>query len=399
MFLGARVFLLFVTLVTLLQPAAAPATGSGDKTDTDLPTFDEHSRIALEKALDEGFAKSGLPGVTVGLWIPGTGNWIASRGLADLKTKASMTAGLQAPIGSITKSFTATIALQLVGEDKLRLVDTIDRWYPQVAEASAITIKMLLNHSSGLPDISKLQLDVRCADPNRFVSPEELIAMGTKLPRASFSPGKGSLYSSLNTIILGRILEKVTGESFDALITERLLKPLALSRTKLDTSGKLDPPFSHGYTDFCHNMPRHTDTSEWPQFSFAAGALASTLSDLHRWGVALGEGFGLTPALRQARIDGEFGVVAQRERPGGRVISFGHAGSEAGYSANVQYYPCTGAVWALMANGDGGTGEAFVPVLKALQPVVEPLAAPPTKCTQSKAARPLMPKPRAKSIS
>jgi D-alanyl-D-alanine carboxypeptidase len=301
-----------------------------------------------------------------------------------LKIKAPMSAGLEAPIGSITKSFTATLALQLVEQGKLRLVDTIDRWYPQVPEASAITIRMLLNHSSGFADISKLQFDLRCAEPNRLVSPDDLIAMGTKLPRAPFPPGKGSLYSSLNTIILGRILEKITGESFDALLSERLLQPLALGRTKLDTNGKLDPPFSHGYTDFCPNMPRHTDTSEWPQFSFAAGVLASTLSDLHRWGVALGEGFGLTPALRQARIDDEFGVVVQRERPGGRVISFGHAGSEAGYSANVQYYPCTGAVWALMGNGDGGTGEAFVPVLKALQPIVESLAAPSEKCSSVK---------------
>ena len=348
-----------------------------NETDAELSPIAESSRIALEKALDEGFTKSGLPGVITGLWIPSTGSWIASRGVSDLKTKAPMTADLQAPIGSITKSFAVTIALQLVGEGKLRLEDTIERWYPQIPEASAITIKMLLNHSSGFADISTLQLDLHCADPKRLVSPDELIAMGIKLPRTKFPPGKGFLYSSLNTIVLGRILEKISDESFDELLRERLLKPLALHRTKLDTDGKLDPPFCHGYTDFCRNMPRHTDTSEWPQFSFAAGALASTLSDLHRWGVALGEGFGLTPTLRQARIDDELGVGVQRA--GGRVISFGHAGSEAGYSANVQYYPSTGAVWALMANGDGGTGEAFMAVIKALQPVVEPLAAPSEK--------------------
>jgi D-alanyl-D-alanine carboxypeptidase len=319
-----------------------------NETDAELSPIAESSRIALEKALDEGFTKSGLPGVITGLWIPGTGSWIASRGVSDLKTKAQMTADLQAPIGSITKSFAVTIALQLVGEGKLRLEDTIERWYPQIPEASAITIKMLLNHSSGFADISMLQLDLHCADPKRLVSPDELIAMGIKLPRAKFPPGKGSLYSSLNTIVLGRILEKIAGESFDELLRERLLKPLALHRTKLDTDGKLDPPFCHGYTDFCRNMPRHTDMSEWPQFSFAAGALASTLSDLHRWGVALGEGFGLTPTLRQARVDDELGVGVQRA--GGRVISFGHAGSEPGYSANVQYYPSTGAVWVLMAN-------------------------------------------------
>jgi D-alanyl-D-alanine carboxypeptidase len=366
------------------QVVEAVRSGSGQVagygTDTELLPIAESSRIPLEKALDEAFTKSGLPGVIVGLWIPGTGSWIASRGISDLKTKAPMTADLQAPIGSITKSFAVTIALQLVGEGNLLLEDTIERWYPQIPEASAITIKMLLNHSSGFADVSMLQLDLHCADPKRLVTPDELIAMGIKLPRAKFAPGKGSLYSSLNTVVLGRILEKITGESFAALLSERLLKPLALHRTKLDTDGKLDPPFCHGYTDFCRNMPRHTDTSEWPQFSFASGALASTLSDLHRWAIALGEGFGLTPALRQTRIDDELGIGVQRERPGGRVISFGHAGSEAGYSANVQFYPCTGAVWALMANGDGGTGEIFMPVLKALQPIVEPLAVPSEKC-------------------
>ena len=112
-----------------------------NETDAELSPIAERSRIALEKALDEGFTKSGLPGVITGLWIPGTGSWIASRGVADLKTKAPMTADLQAPIGSITKSFAVTIALQLVGEGKLRLEDTIERWYPQIPEASELLPK------------------------------------------------------------------------------------------------------------------------------------------------------------------------------------------------------------------------------------------------------------------
>jgi D-alanyl-D-alanine carboxypeptidase len=186
-----------------------------------------------------------------------------------------MTADLQAPIGSITKSFAVTIALQLVGEGKLRMEDTIERWYPQIPEASAITTKMLLNHSSGFADISMLQLDLHCADPKRLVTPDELIAMGIKLPRAKFVPGKGFLYSSLNTIVLDRILEKITGESFAALLIERLLKSLALHRTKLDTDGKLDPPFCHGYTDFCRNMPRHIHRAKPHWHSLASRKIAA----------------------------------------------------------------------------------------------------------------------------
>jgi pimeloyl-ACP methyl ester carboxylesterase len=142
-----------------------------NETGNELPPIAESSRIALEKALDEAFTKSGLPGVITGLWIPGIGSWIASRGVSDLKTKAPMTADLQAPIGSITKSFAITIALQLVGEGRLRLEDTIERWYPQIPDASAITIKMLLNHSSGFPDISMLPIVEPLAVPSEKCAP------------------------------------------------------------------------------------------------------------------------------------------------------------------------------------------------------------------------------------
>jgi D-alanyl-D-alanine carboxypeptidase len=269
-----------------------------------------------------------------------------------------MTPDMQAPIGSITKTFTVLIALHLVGQGSLRLDDTIDHWYPWIDDASLITVKMLMNHSSGIADIGQQQVDLHCADPDRFVDPEELIEIGAALPRAPFAPGDGFLYSSTNTIILGRILEKVTNQSYVSLISEHLLEPLRLRRTKLDTDGRLDPPFSHGYTDFCPNRPPDTDTSRWVQFSFAAGALASTLDDLHAWGVALGEGFGVTKKLRHARIDDVapgsntgLGVVIQFDPRTNYVISLGHAGSEPGYSANVQYYTCSGAVWALIGNG------------------------------------------------
>lgn len=360
-----------VTL-TVAPLAISATTRADDDASSRVVSIDPDSRAALEKSLDEAFAKSGLPGVTVGLWVPDKGSWVASRGFADLKTERPMQPKLQAPIGSITKSFTATIALELVGEDKLHLEDTIDRWYPQIAGASAITVKMLLNHSSGFADISQLQLDLHCKDPNLVISPDELITDGTALPRA-FQPGEGFGYSSVNTIILGRVMEKTTSQTYDALLRERLLEPLELNRTKLDTDGRLYRPFSHGYTDFCPNLPRLTDTFDWPQISFSAGALASTLADLHAWGIALGEGFGLTPELQRARIDEGLGVFVRRDEASGRVISFGHAGSEPGFGADLDYYPCTGAVVALMVNGDGGTGEGVAAMLRALDSTIKPI--------------------------
>jgi D-alanyl-D-alanine carboxypeptidase len=133
---------------------ALPAASACDDAATSS-TLDARTRRALDKALDEGFAASGMPGTTVGLWIPGHGSWVASRGVADLETRRPMTPDLQAPIGSITKTFTVLIALQLVGHGRLSLDDTIDRWYPWIVDSSLITVEMLMNHSSGIADIGQ----------------------------------------------------------------------------------------------------------------------------------------------------------------------------------------------------------------------------------------------------
>ena len=89
-----------------------------------------------------------------------------------------------------------------------------------------------MNHSSGFADISQVQLDVRCHDPRRDVSPDELIATGVAQPRADFAPGGGYEYSSVNTIILGRILEAITGETYGALLQARLLSPAEAHETQ-----------------------------------------------------------------------------------------------------------------------------------------------------------------------
>jgi D-alanyl-D-alanine carboxypeptidase len=174
-----------LVLAALLVPsivASAPVDA------TTSSTLDSGTRAALDKALNEGFAASGMPGVTVGLWIPDQGSWVASRGVADLGTGRPMTPDLQAPIGSITKTFTVMIALQLVGESRLSLDDTIDQWYPRITDASLIKVRMLMNHSSGIADISQPQVDRHCADPHHFASPEELIQIGAALPPGAVRP-------------------------------------------------------------------------------------------------------------------------------------------------------------------------------------------------------------------
>ncbi len=355
--------------------------GAADPVEPDA-AFDDPDAAKLASAFEAGFAKSGAAGATAGVWIPGHGSFVSSLGVADRATGAPMTPHMQAPIGSITKTYTVLVALQMVREGLISLDDRVAEWYPDYPQAGRITIRMLANHSSGIPDISTAQIDLKCANPGAQMSPDEVIAMSEAIPREPFAPGAGSRYSSANTILLGRILEKVTGRTYTELITERLFEPLGIEHTRLLDDGALEPPFAHGYTDFCMpHRPAGLDTSTMPLIAFSGGALAATIDDLHTYGVAFGEGYGLDDALRTARIEDSapgdtasgLGLVVDRDPSTGAVRTIGHAGSVMGYGANLLYYPCTGTVFALMANAD--FSPAMVDILTELQPVVQEIEA------------------------
>jgi D-alanyl-D-alanine carboxypeptidase len=379
-----------LTLPTCLPAAAqvpvAPAAAAS--------SLDPTLVAQLEAALDEGFAASGVPGVTVGLWIPGQGEWIATRGVSNVATKEPMDRANQGKIGSITKTLVGTTALQIIGDDKvgLTLDDTIDQWYPEVPESSKITVRMLLNMSSGMASPGQAQLDRICANPYSTITPDEYIAIGAATPREPFAPGAGYNYSGFNTFLLGRILEKTTGTDLTTLLDQHLLAPLAMNRSRFAPDGQLTAPLTHGYTDFCPQYPPRTDATDWYNHeSWAAGAMLSTIDDLHTWGVALGAGFGLTPEMLAARVDDTapntasygLGVGIRRDPATGCVVELSHAGAEPGYGAYVGSFTTTGSVMALMGNGDGGTGEASFAVLRSLAPIVFPAVDhPPTESCQ-----------------
>jgi D-alanyl-D-alanine carboxypeptidase len=242
--------------------------------------------------------------------------------------------------------------------------------------------------SSGMGSPGQAQLDRICADPYSTITPDEYIAIGAATPRADFAPGDGFNYSGFNTFILARILEKTTGVDLTTLVQQRLLTPLGMNRSRFAPDGQLAAPLTHGYTDFCPQMPPKTDTTGWYNHeSWAAGAMLSTVDDLHTWGLALGAGYGLTPEMRAARVNDiapgnsgyGLGVGVRLDPATGCVLDLNHAGAEPGYGAYVANFTTTGSVFALMGNGDGGTGEASFAVLRAMAPVLFAVADdPPT---------------------
>ena len=382
--------------IGVVVPAASPArVDAGVPSEAELdPAFVEQ----LEAALDAGFAASGMPGVTVGVWIPGQGEWIATRGVSDIVATTPMDRADQSKIGSITKTLIGSIVLGIVsdGDTGLTLDDTIDEWYPEVPLADQITIRMLLNMTSGIAEPGQAQLDRICADPYSTITPDEVIAIGAATPRESYAPGDGFTYSGFNYFLAGRILEKVTGTDLPTLFDELLLDPLGMDRSRFAPDGQLTAPLTHGYSLFCPELPKPLDTTDWYNHeSWAAGAMLSTIDDLHTWGLALGEGYGITPELFAARLDDAFvgpagrqytyglGVNVTRDLATDCVLDLNHLGAEPGYGAYVHYFTTTGSVFAVIGNGDGGTGVASAELVRTLVPVLsaEATILPTEPCT------------------
>ena len=362
--------------IALLAPAGAAAQWSprGDVTppSTSTSTLPADTTARLNAALVEAWA--GLPGGAMAtVIVPGRGRWVGTVGFANDERRRAMTPDRQSNIGSVTKTFTGMLVLQEIAAGRLDLDDRLDRWYPTIPKADEITIAMLLNMSSGIGDYLNANIvgfaEELIVDPKRRYRPDDLIAQGVALPREFDVPGTGLAYSNTNTVILARILEKETGSSYAALLKSRLFEPLGMSRSFLNVSGDLQSPHAQTYSDVFSidpSVPPLGRTTNWSQsYVWAAGGMASTISDLGRWGRALGTGRGAIPAsLAAERLDNcapsapgtptEYclGLVVTSDTTTREPITLWHNGRVFGAVAYVGYYPATGAVVAVMANCD-----------------------------------------------
>lgn len=362
--------------IALLAPAGAAAQwsprGVVTPPSTSTSTLPADTTARLNAALVEAWA--GLPGGAMAtVIVPGRGRWVGTVGFANDERKRAMTPDRQSNIGSVTKTFTGMLVLQEIAAGRLDLDDRLDRWYPTIPKADEITIAMLLNMSSGIGDYLNANIvgfaEELIVDPKRRYRPDDLIAQGAALPREFDVPGTGLAYSNTNTVILARILEKETGSSYAALLKSRLFEPLGMSRSFLNVSGDLQSPHAQTYSDvFSINpsVPPLGRTTNWSQsYVWAAGGMASTISDLGRWGRALGTGRGAIPAsLAAERLNNcapsapgtptEYclGLVVTSDTTTREPITLWHNGRVFGAVAYVGYYPATGAVVAVMANCD-----------------------------------------------
>jgi D-alanyl-D-alanine carboxypeptidase len=225
-----------------------------------------------------------------------------ARGLANRAGKAPMRVTDRFRVGSVTKTFVSTVVLQLVGEGRLSLDDTVERWLPGlVPNGQRVTIRQLLSHTSGLYDYTQ---DPSVLKPYlrghlRVVrAPRTLVARAMK-HRPLFTPGAEWSYSNTGYILLGLILEAAGGDSLGAQLQQRIFTPLGLRRTTFDTSPRISGRHAHGY--FALGKRALRDVSVFsPSFAWAAGAIVSTADDLARFYRALLQGRLLRPDLLDA---------------------------------------------------------------------------------------------------
>jgi D-alanyl-D-alanine carboxypeptidase len=303
-----------------------------------------------------------IPGAIVYVDDPGQGSWTTGLGIGNLATREPMQVNNFMRIGSITKTFTATVILQLVDQGKLRLDDPVSKYQPEVPNGAHITIRELLNMSSGLFNYAEDEgyNQALFADPYKVWNPNDLLAIAFKHP-PYFAPGKGWHYSNTNYILLGLIMEQLTHLPAAQAFQRSIFGPLGMHQTSLPprTSSAIPDPHAQGYmygTDGTGKGPTLNVTDWNPSWAWTAGAVISTLHDLKLWAKALATGRLLSAATQKERLSW-VNVGTWLGKPwlyGLGVIDFGgfigHNGSLPGYQSFMGYLPQQGATIIVLAN-------------------------------------------------
>jgi len=300
------------------------------------------SERQLRHALDR-VIETGVPGAVV-LARDGGRTIALAGGFGDVKQQTATKATDRFRVGSITKTFVATLVLRLVADGKLALDDTVEQRLPGVvANGGSITVRQLLNMTSGLFDYlndgdSTVTDRLLAGDLTHRWSPLSLLAI-SNAHEPRFAPGARWSYCSTCYVLLGLIVEKATGHPLGSELRRRVFAPAGLSSTSFDTEPRIAGPHAHGYERLSKRL---TDVSVLsPSYGWAAGAVVSNAPDLARFYRALLGGKLLRPELLRAMeapvANGKsavapYGLGLIRMSLGCGTV-FGHAGSIAGYEA------------------------------------------------------------------
>jgi D-alanyl-D-alanine carboxypeptidase len=354
--------------VALLAPSAPAVTA---------PT-----RADVQRAFDAVVA-AGVPGAAGVIRGP-HGLERYSAGEADVRRGVAISSRDHTRAGSITKAFTSAVILQLVAAGRFGLDDSVESLLPgEVPDGDQITVRQLLNMSSGLADYCTVPASPGGPDPcnptpgePRYWAPQELIDIGLSAPR-TFAPGQGWGYTNTAYLLLGMVIERVTGNSLAAEYRQRIFRPLGLKQTQYaPETVALPKPFSHGYDVLAAGSWPDDITEISPSLAGAAGAAVSTPDDLETFMRAYLDGrlvaARLVREMKAATPGSLNGTAPSVPLEGGGVATYGlglehytwsHGCGTFGHSGSIPgYHPYS------FTTADGSRGAAMFLNADVLEP-------------------------------
>ena len=342
---------------------------------------------ALQRVTDSARSSQRWPGLSVAVVLPDGRIVAAASGYADTVRKTPLTTSDRLLQGSVGKTYVSAVALQLAAEGKLDLDAPISRylgsepWFDSLPNGHEATVKQIMRHTSGLVRY-EFQPAVTArlrAEPFKVWTPVERLRalFGAKAP---FAAGGGWEYSDTNYIVLGMIIEKLTGRTYYEEVQRRVLNPLKLTNT-IPSDRRALPKVANGYAGPKNDLGGY-DASIGadgimainPQFEWTGGGIASTTSDLARWARLLYEGKAFPPEMLPRLLDGVPARLGANTQYGLGVIirptalgpSWGHSGFFPGYATEMTYFPNARIAVAVQVNLTDPYPRGLVPLMQRL---------------------------------
>lgn len=270
----------------------------------------EDQAAAIVSIVREAMAENDLKAVIVKVVVDG--KEIVTSALGESMTGVPATPDMHFRNGNVAFAYITTLLLQLVDEKRISLDDKLAKWLPDLPHSDRITLRMLASMTSGYADYVRDEqfAPTLYADPFRQFTPQELINIGVSKP-LHFEPGTNWSYSHTGYVILGQVLEKITGKPLAALMQEKIFGPLGLRDTDAPATAEIRAPVLHAFTSerraelgVAPSVRFYEESTYWsPSWTTAPGAVQTTnIHDMTASAVAVGSGSLLSPESHRAQV-------------------------------------------------------------------------------------------------
>lgn len=315
---------------------------------------DDHEAVAAKiDSIAGHFSQAPITGMTIAVSRDGKVIFVRGYGYADLDEQAPVQTDTVYEIGSITKEFTAAAILRLAEQGQLRLDAPISEYFPELAEkAAGVTVEHLLSHTSGLSRALPVE------DLTAPMDPQDIVPFLASRD-AEFAPGERYAYNNNGFNLLGLLIERASGTTWQEYLERELFRPLGLGSTRVCTTPR-DPKVSKAYRHPTRGSAGPTEFERHhPTVNFAAGSICSTATDLLRWQEALVSGKVISsqsaalmssPAILASGRPAPYGLGMFSDNNLGER-HFHHGGASSGFITQVGYFPEDRTTIAVLTNG------------------------------------------------